>query len=352
MQGEVSKHGKRSAAPILVLALGGNAITRPGDEPSVAAQFERTRATVERIMPVIASGRWRVVITHGNGPQVGNVLLRSDLAAEAGELPRLPVDIAVSDTQGGMGYMIQQCLLNSMWVSGLQGPVATVITQVVVDEDDPAFGRPSKPIGRFYEADQVAALERHGWVLKEDSGGRGFRRVVASPEPIEVVEQPVIAELLASGVIVIACGGGGIPVVAGEAGALTGTDAVIDKDLASSLLAAGLGASTFVILTEVDRIYINYQRPGERAVGEIDTVALRQLAAEGHFPSGSMGPKVEAAARFLEGGGERAIITSPELLEDAFAGAAGTVVVAARSGARGERPAAPAGPQDQPVVSS
>jgi carbamate kinase len=348
MKGEASQHGKRSGVPVLVLALGGNAITRPGDEPSVTAQFERTRATVESIMPVIASGRWRVVITHGNGPQVGNILLRSDLAAEAGELPRLPVDVAVSDTQGGMGYMIQQCLLNAMWVSGLQTPVATVITQVVVDENDPAFSRPSKPIGRFYGADQVADLERHGWVLEEDSQGRGFRRVIASPEPREIIEQPVIAELLAAGVIVIACGGGGIPVVADEAGSLTGTEAVIDKDLASSLLAAGVGASAFAILTEVDRVYVDYGGPGERGLSEIDSVSLRRLAGEGHFPPGSMGPKVEAAARFIEGGGDRALITTPELLCDALAGAGGTVVVAAPARQR----AAAAGQQGERVVST
>ena len=353
MKREVLEHGKRSPAPVLVVALGGNAITRPDDEPSVAAQFERTRTTVEHLMPVIASGAWRVVITHGNGPQVGNILLRSDLAAEAGELPRLPVDVAVSDSQGGMGYMIQQCLLNALWESGLQSPVATVITQVVVDEDDPAFGRPAKPIGRFYPADQVGSLARHGWTLEEDSQGRGFRRVVASPEPVEIVEQPVIHELLAAGVIVIACGGGGIPVAADEAGSLTGIDAVIDKDLASSLLAAGLGASAFAILTEVDRVYVNYRRPGEQALDRIDSASLRRLAEEGHFPSGSMGPKVEAAVRFIESGGDRAIITSPELLEAALAGSAGTVVVAARgrgaasAGPQEERGAASAGPQEE-----
>jgi carbamate kinase len=340
MKGEVLKHGKHSTAPVLVVALGGNALTRADDDPSIAAQFERTRATVDDIMPVIASGRWRVVVTHGNGPQVGNILLRSDLAAEAGELPRLPFDAAVSDSQGGMGYMIQQCLLNALWESGLESPVATVITQVVVDEDDAAFGRPAKPIGRFYRAEQVRSLERHGWVLREDPQGRGYRRVVASPEPVEIVEQPVIAELVAAGVIVVACGGGGIPVVADEAGSLTGTDAVIDKDLASALLATGLGASAFAILTEVDRVYLNYRRPGERAVGEIDSTSLRRLAAEGHFPSGSMGPKVEAAARFIESGGDRAIITSPELLEEALLGSAGTVVVGEGAlGARARRAA-------------
>jgi carbamate kinase len=330
VEGEVWPDGAPGGdAPILVLALGGNAITRPGDEPSVGAQFRRTRETVEHIVPVVASGRWRLAITHGNGPQVGNVLLRSDLAAEAGALPRLPLDTAVADTQAGMGYMIQQCLANALWESGLQSPVATVVTQVVVDEDDPAFERPSKPVGSFYPAERRSELERHGWVLATDPQGRGLRRVVPSPEPLEIVEQPVIAELLGAGVIVIGCGGGGIPVVAHEAGSLRGTDAVIDKDLASSLLASGLKASTFAVLTDVDRVFLSYGKRDESALGTVDPETLRRLAAEGHFPSGSMGPKVEAVARFIERGGARAIITSAEALEDALAGRAGTVVVPA-----------------------
>jgi carbamate kinase len=329
MEGEVSQHDKRSGVPALVLALGGNAITRPGDEPSVAAQFQRTRATVEDIMPVIASGLWRVVITHGNGPQVGNILLRSDLAAEAGELPRLPLDIAVADTQGGMGYMIGRCLANALWESGLQMPIATVITQVLVDEHHPAFRAPSKPIGRFYRADQVAELEEHGWTLAEDPEGRGWRRVVASPPPLEIVEEETIAHLLSAGVILVACGGGGIPVHADEAGSFTGAEAVVDKDLVSSLLATSVGAHTLAILTEVDRVYLNYKRPDQRALDRIDARSLVRLADEGHFPPGSMGPKVEAAASFVDGGGERAIITSTELLGAALAGVAGTHVLPA-----------------------
>ena len=312
--------------PVLVIALGGNAITRPGDEPSVEAQFRRTRATVDDLMPVIASGRWRLVVTHGNGPQVGNILLRSDLAAEAGELPRLPVDIAVADTQGGMGYMIQQCLAGALWESGIQSPVATVITQVIVDDDDPAFRDPSKPIGRFYPDDQVEGLRRHGWTMKQDPQGRGWRRVVASPRPVEIVEEPVVRRLVGDGVIVVACGGGGIPVRADEVGTLTGADAVIDKDLASSLLATAIGASTLAILTEVDRVYVDFGRPGQRPLDAVDVAALKLLAADGHFPPGSMGPKIEAVIGFIERGGERAIITSAERLENALAGDAGTQV--------------------------
>jgi carbamate kinase len=322
----VQGEGFPANGDVLVIALGGNAITRPGDEPSVAAQFARTRTTVEDLMPVVASGRWRLVITHGNGPQVGSVLLRSDLAAEAGELPRLPLDIAVADTQGGMGYMIQQCLASALWESGILSPVATVITQVIVDEDDPAWSDPAKPIGRFYPAEQVEELEGHGWIMKEDPEGRGWRRVVASPRPVEIVEEPVIRRLLSDGTIVVACGGGGIPVRADEAGSLTGTDAVVDKDLASSLLASAVGATTLAILTEVDRVYLDFGGPGQRALDAVDVAALKLFAAEGHFPAGSMGPKIDAVIGFIERGGERAIITSPERLENALAGNAGTHV--------------------------
>jgi carbamate kinase len=319
----------QSRKPILVIALGGNAITRAEDDRSVEAQFRRTRATVEVLLPVIASRRWRVVITHGNGPQVGNVLLRSDLAAEAGALSRLPIDVAVSDTQGGMGYMIQQVLGNAMWEAGLHQPVATVITQVIVDEHDPDFADPSKPIGRFYDEGALDGLEAHGWAMKADGQGRGWRRVVPSPEPKEIVELPVVAELLTAGVTVIACGGGGIPVLAGAAGSLEGVEAVIDKDLVSALLAIQLKADTLAILTEVEHAYTGYGTAAQSALDELDVNALRALAAAGHFPPGSMGPKAEAVARFVEAGGAQSIITDPEHLEAALDGSAGTRVVAA-----------------------
>ncbi|MDQ3752134.1 MAG: carbamate kinase [Actinomycetota bacterium] len=318
----------QSRKPILVIALGGNAITRADDDRSVEAQFGRTRATVELLLPVIASRRWRVVITHGNGPQVGSVLLRSDLAAEVGALPRLPIDVAVSDTQGGMGYMIQQVLGNAVWEAGLHQPVVTVITQVIVDEHDPDFRDPSKPIGRFYPEASLGSLEAHGWAMKPDGQERGWRRVVASPEPKEIVELPVVAELLAAGVIVIACGGGGIPVVAGTAGSLEGVEAVIDKDLASALLATQLKADTLAILTAVERVYTGFGTEDQGALDELNVDALRALAAAGHFAPGSMGPKVEAVARFVEAGGARSIITDPEHLEAALEGSAGTRVVA------------------------
>jgi carbamate kinase len=227
-----------------------------------------------------------------------------------------------------MGYMIGQCLANELWESGLQAPVATIVTQVIVDEDDPAFLDPSKPVGRFYPGAEVDDLRRHGWTLKEDPQGRGFRRVVPSPAPLEIVEEPVIRALLDSGVIVIACGGGGVPVRADEAGALTGVEAVIDKDLASSLLATQVRASALAILTDVDRVYLDYGAPDERALDEVDAATLKRLHEQGHFPSGSMGPKVEAVVGFVERGGKRAIITSPERLADALEGRAGTHVTA------------------------
>ncbi|MBA2311949.1 MAG: carbamate kinase [Actinobacteria bacterium] len=322
----INDEAAEDSAP-LVVALGGNAISRAGDKPSVAAQFERMRATVDHLLPVIASGDRRMVITHGNGPQVGNILLRSDLAAEAGELPRLPIDSAVADTQGAMGYMIQQCLANALWESGIQIPVATVITQVLVDDDDPAFDDPTKPIGRFYPQEEVSELRKHGWAMKKDTQGRGWRRVIASPQPREILEQPVIEELVRAGVLVIACGGGGIPVVSDTSGALKGAEAVIDKDSASALLASGLGASTFAVLTEVDRVSLRFGKPDEEALDEVSAASLGHFDSEGHFPPGSMGPKVRAVISFIEGGGKRAIITSPECFEKALAGRAGTHVV-------------------------
>ena len=318
---------EKAGAPVTVIALGGHAISRIGDEPSVAAQFERMRGTVEYLMPVIASHTRRLVITHGNGPQVGNIMLRSDLAAESGELPPLPLHAAVADTQGAMGYMIQQCLSNALWESGMHIPVVTVVTQVIVDESDDAFDHPSKPIGTFYAEERLDELRSRDWILMRDPHGRGWRRVVASPEPLEIVEAPVVSMLLETGMIVIACGGGGIPVVAGEAGSLHGIDAVIDKDLASALLATTLQAAAFVVLTDVERVYLGYGTDDAEGIDLIAASALRRHQLRGQFPAGSMGPKVSAVLSFVENGGGRPIITSPEYLADALSGRAGTHVV-------------------------
>jgi carbamate kinase len=324
--------GVWSRKPVLLVALGGNAISRSGDEPSVAAQFGRTRETAETLLPIIESGRYRLVITHGNGPQVGNILLRADLAAEEGVLPPLPIDAAVADTQGAMGYMIQQCLSNALWESGIRIPVVTVVTQVIVDENDEAFVNPTKPVGRYYRAEEAERLiGEHGWVMREDPQGRGWRRVVPSPQPREIVEQDIVRELLDSGVIVIACGGGGVPVVAGAGGSLHGVDAVIDKDLASSLLATHVHAETFAIATEVERVYLNYGKPDQAEMKEVDVDQLRTHQRQGQFPAGSMGPKIEAVIGFLERGGPRSIITSPDALQRALEGHAGTHITMARA---------------------
>lgn len=313
--------------PILVVALGGNAITRAEDDASVESQFRRTRETVETLLPIVESGAYRIVLTHGNGPQVGSILLRSDVAAEAGVLPRLPVDAAVADTQGAMGYMIQQCFSNALWESGIRLPVVTIVTQVLVDDEDPAFQNPTKPIGRFYPAEQVEDLKRHGWTMTEQKGG--WRRVVPSPIPSEIIEEDIVLELLDEGVIVIACGGGGIPVVAAEGGSLSGVDAVIDKDLATSLLASHIGAHTLAILTAVDNVALNYGTKEEVLLDEVEVEELRRHAADGQFPAGSMGPKIAAVVGFVERGGPQAIITSPEKLADALEGKAGTHIVGA-----------------------
>jgi carbamate kinase len=265
-----------------------------------------------------------MVVTHGNGPQVGNVLLRSDLAAHL--LPRLPLDTCVADTQGGMGFMLQQCLDNAFCQAGVRRQTVTVVTRTVVDFDDPAFGQPTKPIGNFYQEDEARRrMAADGWVMKEDAG-RGWRRVVPSPAPKEIVEERAIRTLLEGGAIVIAAGGGGVPVVRQADGSLVGVEAVIDKDLASALLAANLGAEVLLILTGVEHVALDFGRPTQRQLHEVPAAELARHADAGQFAPGSMLPKVRAALRFLEDGGGRAVITTPELSEKALAGEIGTQV--------------------------
>jgi carbamate kinase len=307
---------------LVVVALGGNAISPPGGASPIPAQYQATMETAHHLAHL--TGR-PLVVTHGNGPQVGNLLLRSDLAA--GVVPRLPLDTCVADTQGGMGFMLQQCLDNAFHQAGVAPHrTVTVVTRTVVDPDDPAFGSPSKPIGGFYdEADARRRMARDGWAMREDAG-RGWRRVVASPEPREIVEQPAIEALLATGAVVVAAGGGGIPVVRAADGTLAGVEAVVDKDLASALLAGGLGAEVLLILTGVDHVAVDFGRPTQRDLHELDAATLAGHLAAGQFAPGSMLPKVQATLRFLERGGRRAIITTPELSEKALAGEIGTQV--------------------------
>ncbi len=311
--------------PVAVVAIGGNSLITDEARPTVAGEIAALEGTSVHIAEMLARG-WDVVLTHGNGPQVGFGLLRSELAA--GVVPPLPLDVLGAQTQGSIGYLIQQVLGNALRRRGIRKPIATVVTQAVVDPQDPAFSHPTKPIGRFYsklEAERLAA--ERGWQVVEDAG-RGWRRVVPSPRPVEIVEWPVIKDLAGAGVVVVACGGGGIPVVREPDGRLRGVEAVIDKDLASALLAALLGVDLLLISTAVDRAYLDYGRPGQRPVAVLTVEEARRYLAAGQFPPGSMGPKIEAAVQFLQGGGREVIITSPPQIPRALAGEAGTRIVA------------------------
>ncbi len=308
----------------VVVALGGNMLAGRGD--SLAAQYERARETADHL---VHFSERPLLVTHGNGPQVGDALLRSDLAAE--ELPRLPLDACVAATQGDMGYMLELCLDNALRAAGVRRQVVAVVTRTVVEFDDPAFLRPAKPVGSSYdEAEARRRMATDGWAMKHEAG-RGWRRVVPSPEPIQIVEERAIRMLLATGAVVVAAGGGGIPVVRQADGTLVGVEAVVDKDLASALLAATIGAEVLMILTGVEHVALDYGRPTQRELHEVAATELAEHARQGQFAPGSMLPKVQAVLRFLERGGRRAVITTPELSEKALAGEAGTQVLPSTS---------------------
>jgi carbamate kinase len=306
----------------VLIAIGGNSLLRAGEPTTVATERTHVAETCRAVAGLVADF-WRVVVTHGNGPQVGAALRRSETAAA--EAYPLPLDMCVASTQGEIGILIQQALGEELEARRRSRPIATVLSQVVVAPDDPAFARPSKPIGPFYSQAVAEARRRAGWTLVEEPP-HGYRRVVPSPEPRAVVEEPVIRALLDAGVVVVALGGGGVPVVR-RGGGLEGIEAVVDKDMASALLAVRLHVDLFVMLTDVDRIYVNFARPDALGLGNVTTDELRQLAADGQFPAGSMGPKVEAALRFVAGGGREAIVTSPDRLIAAIDGRAGTHIV-------------------------
>ena len=313
----------------LLLAVGGNSLIRAGEKGSVAEQLANARRTAAEIVGLIREG-YRLIVTHGNGPQVGAALLRSERAAS--QVPGHPLDVCDASTQGEIGYLLQQSLINEMSRAGVRVPVVTVLTQCVVSADDPAMQQPSKPIGPFYS--RVDAEERKrllGWQIVEDAA-RGYRRIVPSPDPIEIVELEVIHDLVEDGVLVIACGGGGIPVIRSN-GALQGVEAVIDKDRASALLAASLGVDLFAISTDTDFVYLDYKKPTQRPLTCVTAAELEEYARAGHFPPGNMGPKVESVLRFLRQGGKEAVITSYQYLTRAVAGLAGTHILAAASDA-------------------
>jgi len=307
-----------------VVALGGNAITRPGEPGTIPQQFEHTAETLGHLLPLFRSDA-RIVITHGNGPQIGNILIR----VEEGErrVPRLPLDTCVSDSQGGMGYMIQRIACELFRREGIDRSAATVITQVLVSEADPDMGHPTKPIGSSYTTGQIEQIRRDkpNWELREIEPGR-WRRVVASPHPLRILEEQAIACLLHAGVVVIACGGGGIP-VAWEGPRLVGVEGVVDKDLASSLLARNLGADRLIIVTSVDRVAIRFGRPDQQWLDRITVQQAREYLASGEFPPGSMGPKIEAGIEFVGHGGGECIITCTEGVAQALRGGAGTHIV-------------------------
>ena len=309
-----------------VIALGGNALIPVGKKGSYDDQYQITKATMNQVAELSAAGH-QVVITHGNGPVVGNIFLRNDAGYQTYGIEPMPLFVCGADSQGGLGYMIQQNLQNAMLLQGLDVPVATVVTQVLVDREDPAFADPSKPIGPFYSAEQARQVaEEFGWVVKEDAG-RGWRRVVPSPKPKKVVEFEAIRRMLDAGVLVIACGGGGVPVAVCEREMIEGIDAVIDKDRASELLAELVGADTFVIITMVETVCRAYGTPEETPLGRVTATKAESMLKAGEFPAGSMGPKIESALKFLAAGGREVIITDPEHLSAAIAGTAGTRIV-------------------------
>jgi carbamate kinase len=313
------------AAPrTAVVALGGNAITRPNEEDTIPRQFANTRASLAGIIPLIREG-YRLAITHGNGPQVGNAIFRVELAR--GKAPELPLGICVADTEGGMGYMIEQSLQNRLRQEKVSRPVVTVITQVVVDKRDPSIKKPSKFIGQLYSEEEARRFERErNWVMKKDAN-RGWRRVVPSPIPLEIVEKETIKQLVASGAVVIAAGGGGIPVYREKDGSLEGVDAVIDKDRASAVLAHDIGADFLLMLTGVDKVALNFGLLTQKFLDRLTATEAKKYLAEGHFPPGSMGPKIEAAIQFLKSGGKEVIITSIPKAFQGVTGEAGTRIV-------------------------
>jgi len=310
----------------LLIALGGNALTMPGEEGNLQQQFQHARETMAELARIFAARPCRVVISHGNGPQVGNVLLRSEHARDI--LYPLTLDICVSDTEGGMGYMLQQVLHNELIRHGMQRDVVTIITQVEVDPCDPAMQNPSKFIGLWLsEEDAKKRAAEQGWTVKQDSN-RGWRRVVASPLPVDIVEKNVIHAILDAGAIVIAGGGGGIPVMKSPGGMLLGVEGVVDKDLASALLAARLGLETLVIVTAVEKVCLDFGKPGARSLDHLNAHDAIRLLREDQFPAGSMGPKISAAVNFLNSGGKRVVITCPGQVRDALDGRAGTAITA------------------------
>jgi len=309
---------------VTVIALGGNAILQPGQRGTFAEQMKNVETTCQQLAQMVESGKYKIIITHGNGPQVGNILLQNETAKDVAA--PMPLYVCGAESQGLIGYMMQQTLHNLLVDKGKGGiPIATVVTQVVVDKNDQAFQNPTKPVGPFYSEEEAKKLESEkGYHIKEDAG-RGWRRVVPSPDPIEIFEKEAVRQLVDARSIVIASGGGGIPVLK-EGEKLVGVDAVIDKDLAGERLAVDVEAKIFLVLTDVDQVKLNYKTPQEKGLSHITLEEAKTYLAEGHFAKGSMEPKVRAAIRFIEAGGERAVITSLNKAVAALDGKAGSTI--------------------------
>ncbi len=307
-----------------VLALGGNAILKAGQKGTIDEQFANTRESVQGIIDLI-NHDYQLAVTHGNGPQVGNLLIQQLAGMSMGIAP-LPLSVLNAATEGTMGYMISQCIENGLHEKGMSNQVVTVISQVLIDREDPSFSNPTKPVGPFYSQEEADDLRgKYGWNIVEDSG-RGYRQIVPSPLPTDILQGHIVKELVEDDALVIACGGGGIPVYYNNKGLLQGADAVIDKDFASALLAKIIEADLLMILTGVDKVSINFGQPDQKKIDKLSIDQAKQYLEAGHFPPGSMGPKIRAAISFLQDGGREVIITSVEQIENALEGKSGTSI--------------------------
>lgn len=302
-----------------VIALGGNALIKEGQEGGIHEQFANTREVSKHIVNIIKKD-WKITLTHGNGPQVGAILLQNNLSRDI--LPSMPLGVCVAESQGLIGYMIQQCLANALQKEKIKMPVASIITQVIVDIDDPSFKNPTKPIGPYYEKKDLKRLKQDGYNLKKFS--KGWRIVVPSPDPKSIVEKDVIKKLIDEKILVVASGGGGMPVVKKKNFGLDGVEAVVDKDLASERLAENINAELLFILTNVEKVCINFNKENQKALDDVSLKEIKRYYEKGHFPPGNMGPKILAAIRFLESGGKKVIISHVEKAYQAFNGETGT----------------------------
>jgi carbamate kinase len=308
----------------VLVSLGGNAILKHGQRGTVEEQEENVQNTAKHLASILRRGE-RLAITHGNGPQVGNILLQNEMAKE--KLPPMPLDVCGAESQGMIGYMLQRALHSELESGGPKLAVVTIVSQTLVDAEDPAFRNPTKPVGPFYSANEAKQLrESKGWHVVSDSG-RGYRRVVPSPTPLDILEKETIIRLFETGTVVISVGGGGVPVIREKNGMIRGVEAVLDKDRTAALLAKTLGVETLLILTDVEKVFVNYGKPDQRALDRVTVQECKKYLSEGQFPEGSMGPKVESAVSFLSGSSRgRVVIASLEMAEEALRGTAGTTI--------------------------